>query len=262
MNHSPKIMGILNITPDSFYDGNRSLSSETLLYRTKELINSDIIDVGCESSRPGSTPIRVEEEIRRLDIIIPSIANLNNVILSIDTYKPKVAEYAIKYGFTIINDITAGRHSKEMFELVADNELEIVLMHMQGNPKDMQFNPKYEDLIDDIISFFDSRISSALEQGIKENKIIIDPGIGFGKTFSDNIKIIKNIKTFKKLGCRVLLGHSRKRFLQYDNNSPKDRLSASIGVSAYAATQGIDILRVHDVNDTLSMLKTINRLTA
>jgi len=126
----------------------------------------------------------------------------------------------------------------------------------------MQFNPKYEDLIDDIISFFDSRISSALEQGIKENKIIIDPGIGFGKTFSDNIKIIKNIKTFKKLGCRVLLGHSRKRFLQYDNNSPKDRLSASIGVSAYAATQGIDILRVHDVNDTLSMLKTINRLTA
>lgn len=260
MNHSPQIMGILNITPDSFYDGNKYISRENILSNIKELKKSDIIDVGCESSRPGSKSITIEEELKRLDKIIPLIKYFNGTILSIDTYKTEVAEYAIKHGFSMINDITAGRYSNKMFDLAGNNKVQIVLMHMQGEPSNMQSNPKYANLIDDIISFFEDRISKALKQGVKENQILIDPGIGFGKTFDDNIQIIKNIKTFKKLGFKVLLGHSRKGFLQHDNNLPKDRLAASIGVSAYAAIQGVDILRVHDVNETIGMLKTINKL--
>ena len=260
MNHSPQIMGILNITPDSFYDGNKYSSSEDILSNIQELKKSNILDVGCESSRPGSKAITIEEELERLDKFIPLIKYFNDTALSIDTYKVEVAEYAIKNGFTIINDITAGRYSNKMFDLVGNNNVQIILMHMQGKPSNMQSNPKYTDLIDDISSFFEHRISNALKRGVKENQILIDPGIGFGKTFDDNIQIIKNIKTFKKLGFKVLLGHSRKAFLQHNNNSPKDRLAASIGVSAYAAIQGVDILRVHDVNETITMLKTIKKL--
>ena len=262
MSYSPQIMGILNITPDSFYDGNKYSSSEDILSNIQELKKSDIVDVGCESSRPGSKPITIEEELKRLDKFIPLIKHFNDTVLSIDTYKSEVAEYGIKHGFTIINDITAGRHSNKMFDLVRNNNVQIILMHMQGKPSNMQSNPTYIDLIDDITSFFEDRISEALKRGVKENQILIDPGIGFGKTFNDNIKIIKNIKTFKKLGFKVLLGHSRKAFLQHDNNLPKNRLAASIGVSAYAAIQGVDILRVHDVNETIDMLKTINKLMA
>ena len=262
MIYSPKIMGILNITPDSFYDGDSKLTKKTLLSKIQNLTESDIIDIGCESSRPGANSISIDKEIKRLDKVISFMDYFNDIKLSIDTYKYEVAKYAVNHGFTMINDITAGTHNPKIFNLVAKNDLEIVLMHMQGKPKNMQSNPKYENLIDEILVFFESRISVALKEGIKEEKIIIDPGIGFGKTLNDNIEIIKNIKTFKKLGFRVLLGHSRKTFLQYNNNLPKERFSASIGVSAYAAMEKIDILRVHDVNDTRSMLNTINKLTA
>jgi dihydropteroate synthase len=261
MNHSPKIMGILNMTPDSFYDGEKKLTEKKLLSKIQEIKKSDIIDIGCESSRPGANPISVVEEIKRFDKILPFLDHFDNIKLSIDTYKYEVAKYAVNHGITMINDITAGMHDIKMFDLAANHNLEIVLMHMQGNPKNMQSNPQYESIIDEILVFFDARIELALKTGIKRERIVIDPGIGFGKSLNNNLEIIKNIEIFKKLGFKVLLGHSRKAFLQYAGNAPKERFSASIGLSAYAAMKGVDILRVHDVDETLSMLNTINKLT-
>jgi len=261
MNHGPQIMGILNITPDSFYDGEKKLTEQTLLSKILEIKKSDIIDIGCESSRPGANPITVDEEIKRFDKIIPFLDHFDNIKLSIDTYKYEVAKYAVNHGISMINDITAGTHNIKIFNLVSNHDLEIVLMHMQGNPRNMQLKPQYESIIDEMLVFFSERITLALKAGINEERIIIDPGIGFGKSLNDNIEIIKNIEIFKKLGFKVLLGYSRKTFLQHDSNTPKERFSASIGLSAYAAMKGVDIIRVHDVDDTRSMLNTINKLT-
>ena len=259
MKYSPKIMGILNITPDSFYDGNPSLSEKTILKKLNKLDESDIIDVGCESSRPGSDSISAEEELNRLDLIL-SLISTDNKLFSIDTSKYEVAKHAVKHGFGIINDITAGKNDERIFELAAEYNIDIILMHILGTPKTMQNNPKYDSLLDDILNYFESRVNSAISYGIKEKNIILDPGIGFGKTLNDNIHIIKNIKSLKKTGHRILLGHSRKQFLQYKDDSPSDRMPSTIGVSAYAAINNIDIIRVHDVLETKSMLNTIMRL--
>ena len=253
-------MGILNITPDSFYDGDKFFSSKNSVDKFSNLFQSDILDVGCESSRPGAETIAVSEEIKRLELLLPTISLFKGTKLSIDTSKSDVARHAISHGFNMVNDVSAGLNDPLLFEVVADSSSEIILMHMQGNPKTMQSNPNYDNIIDDIISFLDTRIKKAIDIGIKESKIIIDPGIGFGKTLSHNIEIIKNISRFKKMGFRVLLGHSRKSFLQYDQNTPKDRLSATIGVSAYATMQNIDILRVHDVEETKSMINIVREL--
>ena len=260
MNYNPQIMGILNITPDSFYDGNKFLDNDYLTSTLKDLFKSDILDIGCESSKPGSESISGSEEIKRLDTILPAISSFKGSALSIDTSKPDVAKYAILNGFNMVNDITAGRQDSKMLEIVANSGSQIVLMHMQGKPKTMQLRPIYDNIIDDITSFLEIRAEEAIDVGVEEDNIIIDPGIGFGKTFKDNIEIIKSISIFKKIGFRVLLGHSRKSFLQYNKNTPNDRLSASIGVSAYASINDIDILRVHDVEKTKSMINIIKEL--
>jgi len=259
MKYSPKIMGILNITPDSFYDGNPNLSEEYILDKIKLLELADIIDVGCESSRPGSDRIDTTEEIDRLNKAL-DLLPLKTKPLSIDTSKYEVAEHAIKHGFAIINDITAGGNDERIFELAAESNVKIVLMHMLENPKTMQDNPKYDSLIDNILEYLECRVNLAKSHNIKEENIIIDPGIGFGKTLDDNINIIKNIDTFKNMGYRLLLGHSRKQFLQYNNDLPDDRMPATIGVSAYATMKNVDIIRVHDVIETKSMLNTIMKL--
>ena len=259
MQYSPKIMGILNITPDSFYDGNPTLSNKSISDKIEKIEQADIIDVGCESSRPGSDQISLQEELRRLDIFL-SLNKIKNKILSIDTTKHLVAAHAAKHGFNIINDITAGGDDGKMFEVAAEYNLQIILMHMLGTPKTMQKDPKYDNLIDNIVKYIEDRANAAKLHGIKEENIIVDPGIGFGKTLMDNVNIIKNIERFKKIGYKVLIGHSRKKFLQYNEDSPEDRMSASIGVSAYAAMNNVDILRVHDVHETKSMLNTIMRL--
>ena len=259
MKYSPKIMGILNITPDSFYDGNSNLSTENIIDKIKALELADIIDVGCESSRPGADSVDVLQEMDRLNMAL-DLLSVNNKPHSIDTSKYEIAEHAIKNGFSIINDITAGKNDERIFELAAESNAEIVLMHMLRNPKTMQNNPKYDSLIDNILEYLDSRVSLAKSHSIKEENIIIDPGIGFGKTLSDNIVIIKNINRFKDMGYRVLLGHSRKQFLQFNDDAPKDRMPATIGVSAYAAMKRVDIIRVHDVIENKSMLNTIIKL--
>ena len=253
-------MGILNITPDSFYDGRSSIDINSNREKLKKLLASDIIDVGCESSRPGSIPISSNEEIRRLDTFIPLLKEFPKKIYSIDTSKYKVAKYAIENGFTIINDISAGEHNSKIFELVSKYHLKIILMHMLGSPRNMQNNPKYKSIIDEIISFFNYRIKVANKYGIDKSNIIIDPGIGFGKTIAQNDQIINNLDKFTKIGCPLLLGLSRKSFLQYKKDTPKERLHATMGVTALAVQKGINIIRVHDVEDTISMLNSVERI--
>ena len=253
-------MGILNITPDSFYDGNPSLNEDLFLKSLDDLTNADIIDIGCESSRPGANPINDKEEIRRLEIILPYLSSMKNIKLSIDTYKPNVAKYALLNGFSIINDIKAGAESLEMFEIASSSNSEIVLMHMKGVPQNMQNNPNYDNIIDEISLFLENRAEEAIKYGVSEKNIIIDPGIGFGKTYSNNIEIITRISEFKKLGFRILLGHSRKSFLMQDSDSPKDRLSPTIAISTYAFMKKIDIIRVHDVNENKKAMNVISKL--
>lgn len=253
-------MGIFNITPDSFYDGNKFLNTQQSIDNFTDLFKSDILDVGCESSRPGAASITSNEEINRLELALPIISSFKGSTLSIDTTKSDVAKYAISKGFNMVNDISACTNDSSMLELVAKSESEIVLMHMQGNPRNMQSNPIYDNIIDDIVSYLELRVKEAMDIGVKESKIIIDPGIGFGKTLKDNIEIIKNISRFKKIGFRVLLGHSRKSFLQYNKNTPEKRLSATIGISGYATLHNVDILRVHDVEETKSMINIVRQL--
>ena len=253
-------MGILNITPDSFFDGNPSFSENIFQNSLKDLRNADIIDIGCESSRPGANPVHEKEELKRLELILPYLSNLENIKLSIDTYKPNVAKYALLNGFRIINDIKAGSDSFDMFEVASSSNAELILMHMKGVPQNMQNNPNYDNIIDEISFFLNNRAEQAIKYGVSEKNIIIDPGIGFGKTYSDNIEIITRISEFKKLGFRILLGHSRKSFLIQDNDSPKDRLSSTLAISTYAFMKKIDIIRVHDVFENKKVMNVITKL--
>tara|TARA_Y100000996_G_C22492685_1_gene630895 strand:+ start:345 stop:1139 length:795 start_codon:yes stop_codon:yes gene_type:complete len=253
-----KIMGVLNLAPDSFYDGDRDILIDTqkLATRLAFLKDSDIIDVGCESSRPGAIPISEKEEMKRLS----SLININNKdsFFSIDTYKYKVAKYALMNGFKMINDIYAGRfNDNKMFEVASDFNVPIVLMHMKGDPASMQSDTIYDSVIDNICSFFDERISIAKDYGIADKNIILDPGIGFGKSIDDNFSIVKNIDKFKRIGYKVLIGLSRKSFLSYKEDAPKDRLSATITMNTLSILNGADIIRVHDPVESIKMKNTL-----
>ena len=251
-----QIMGILNLSPNSFY----SEVKAPLNKRLENLLSSDIIDIGAESSRPGALPISVDEEINRIESVLPLLSKaIISSKLSIDTYKPKTAHFALKNGFDIVNDISAG-NSSEMLSIVADYDAEIILMHMQGTPKDMQNDPRYGNIIDDIISFFENRCERAIKAGVAYNKIIIDPGIGFGKTISDNDKIILSIARLKSLGFPVMIGLSRKSFLQCDNDLPSERLASTISMSTLSMLNGADIIRVHDVFEHVKARALLSRI--
>ena len=252
------IMGILNVTPDSFYDGGKFLNKKNLKNKFDILNKSDIIDVGAESSRPGASKVDESIEINRISSIL-SFLNKKNKYYSIDTYKPNIAAYAIKNGFNMVNDITGG-YDLRMLETVSEAKIPIILMHMQGNPRNMQSNPKYKNIIDDLLSFFESRISSCLKYGINKKQIIIDPGIGFGKTVSDNDTIIRCLSRFKIFDIPILVGLSRKSFLSIDNDKPIDRLESSLAVASIAINNGADIIRVHDIEKSISVFNIIDRL--
>ena len=251
------VMGILNLTPDSFYDGGKNLTKNNILSSLSSLSNADIIDVGAESSKPFSNPITISEELRRLEIL--NDIDLNDNFLSIDTYKPEVIKYAIKNGYSMINDISGGGVDNSNIILAAEYNVPIVLMHMKGNPANMQNSPRYTNVVDEIKYFFEQKINFVEKEGINKDNIILDPGLGFGKTALHNYEIILNLKDLKKIGYKILIGASRKSFLSNEDSS-KDRIYPSIGIASISIINGADIVRVHDVNETIMMTNAIDKI--
>ncbi len=249
-----QIMGILNLTPDSFSDGGCWNNDSAFSARIDQLLaeGADIIDVGGESTRPFAEVVTAEMELARVLPAIRKIRERSTVAISIDTTKAVVAREALSAGATMVNDISALRHDPEMVEVVRSYQGPVVIMHMQGNPGDMQVSPQYEDVVSEINVFFAERIGWLEQQGIERSRLIIDPGIGFGKTLEHNLAILRNIQAFKQHGCPVLIGHSRKSFLGQLLDVPvAERDYPTALVSAYCALRGADILRVHEVRGTL-----------
>jgi dihydropteroate synthase len=253
-----QVMGILNVTPDSFSDGNRFVSESAILAQVRKMVadGADIIDIGGESSRPFAEPVALEEETARVLPTIEAIRKEFSVRISIDTTKAAVARQALEAGVDIINDISALKFDPEMIDLVRETDSPVVLMHMQGTPGNMQKTPKYDNVISEISDFLQERIEWATALGIKKSKIIIDPGIGFGKTLAHNLSILKHLDRFKALGCQVLLGHSRKAFIgKILDREVEDRDTATAIVSALSCLKKVDIIRVHDVDKTVQAIK-------
>ncbi|HHQ44874.1 MAG TPA: dihydropteroate synthase [Candidatus Altiarchaeales archaeon] len=255
-------MGILNVTPDSFSDGGVNFSIGDAVESAKQMVADgvDIIDVGGESTRPGSESITVEEELRRVIPVIQKIKNLG-VPISIDSYKLEVVEKAFDAGASMLNDVY-GLRTLGMPELAAKHDVPVVIMHMQGMPISMQENPKYDNVVGDIKKFFEKQVDVALKAGVKKENIILDPGIGFGKTLGHNLEILKNIKEFKTLCYPILVGHSRKRFIGDILEIPvEERGPATLAISTYLALQGVDYIRVHDVRETVEMRKILEAVS-
>lgn len=252
------IMGILNVTPDSFSDGGRYQSHEEAVERAVEMVKAgaDIIDVGGESTRPGSEPVTLEEETRRTIPVIKAIADAVDVPISIDSYKSEVSERALDAGAVILNDISGLRFDPEMIRLAAESKAPVIIMHMQGVPGNMQENPEYDDVVLDITRFLRARAQAAVDGGVDPKKIIVDPGIGFGKSVDHNLEIIRCLDRFKSLGYPVLIGPSRKRFIGgvLDRDTGQ-RLLGTVATVALSVAGGADIVRVHDVEQMVDVVK-------
>lgn len=254
---TPVVMGILNITTDSFFDGGKFLTKENIIKQAQKIEEegAKIIDIGASSSRPGSTPISEEIELERLLPAIKLIQkNSKNLKISIDTFRAKVAEECIKNGAHIINDISAGDKDLKMFETIINLDVPYIMMHMQGDSKNMQVNPKYEDVNSDIISFFEQKVKYLNTRGFK--KIIIDPGFGFGKTIEHNYEILKNLKKFRELNLPILAGLSRKSMI-YNllEISAEEALNGTSIANTISLLNGANILRVHDVKQAVECIR-------
>lgn len=246
----PRIVGIVNVTPDSFSDGGKYFNQQRAVAHALELIDAgaDVLDIGGESSRPGAEPVAADEEIRRVVPVIEQIRQSHPTIpISIDTTKAVVAERALDAGATMINDISAGRFDPEMFSVAAERQVPIVLMHMQGTPATMQVNPHYSDVIEEILAFLHERINVARAHGIRE--IIADVGIGFGKTLEHNLTLLANLQRFAVLGVPLLLGISRKRFLGALSgiDEPSERDTVTALMHALLLNGPVEYIRVHNV---------------
>lgn len=259
----PRIMGIVNVTPDSFSDGGRYIDPARAAAHAFALSKqgAQILDLGAESSRPGAAEVSPEIETSRIISVLQILKKVDGVKISIDTGRGIVAKQALAYGADIINDIYALRRDPDLAGILAESGCEVVLMHMQGTPQTMQKTPRYENVIDEIMAFMEERIRYAVSMGIKEENIIIDPGLGFGKTLEHNLSIMKNIGTFKTLGFPVLAGPSRKSFIgTITGRSVHQRLLGTAAAVALLAAGGADILRVHDagpMQDCLRMTHAI-----
>lgn len=254
-NEKPLIMGILNVTPDSFSDGGKFVALDSSLQHCVRMIEegADIIDIGGESTRPGSEPVCVEEQIKR---VVPVITELRkqlsmDIPISIDTTSNRVAEAALDAGATMINDISAGRHDERILQLAAQSGVPIILMHIQGEPKTMQNNPHYDDVIGEIRAALEERISAALAAGVQRQRIIIDPGIGFGKRKQDNLVLLAHLAEFVTMGYPVLLGTSRKRIMGNlcAVSHPSELVTATAVTTALGVMAGVQVFRVHDVRE-------------
>lgn len=257
------VMGVLNVTPDSFSDGQRFFEPQAAVehaFRMEEE-GADLIDIGAESTRPGAEPVPLKEELRRILPVLEGLSGSLKVPISIDTYKSQVAEEAIQCGAEIVNDISGLNFDPDLKNLIARYDVAVIVMHMKGNPRNMQQNPQYRDLLGEIRSYFERSISAAAQAGVSSEKIIVDPGIGFGKTLPHNLEILRGLESFKVLGKPIMVGVSRKSFLGKILNLPvDDRLEGSIAAAAYAVMRGANIVRVHDVASTVRALRTIETI--
>jgi len=257
-------MGILNVTPDSFSDGGRYLDPAELDRRLDVLLEegADIIDIGGESSRPFAEPVPVEEELRRVLPAIEAARRKTDRPISIDTTKAEVARRALAAGADIVNDISALRFDPEMVAVVRDHRCPVIIMHMRGEPRTMQIDPRYTDVVAEVHRFLADRVQELRDQGI-ESEIIVDPGIGFGKSVEHNLSLLKHLDRFSDLGCPVLVGHSRKSFIGAILDLPVgERDEATAIVSSYCVLKGADILRVHDVRRTRAVLTMLGAIEA
>jgi dihydropteroate synthase len=246
------IMGIINVTPDSFYDGGKFSTTELAVRRAEALVKegADILDIGGESTRPGALPVSPEEEISRVIPVIEKVKGFG-IPISIDTSKAIVAEEAVRAGAVIINDISGLNFDPEMVKVAARTGAYIVIMHLKGEPRTMQVNPTYNNLLAEVTAYFEKSISLAKENNISPEKIILDPGIGFGKSLEHNLELLRNLGRIKKLGFPVLLGTSRKSFIsKISGVAPGERLEGSLASIVAGIANGADIVRVHDVKET------------
>ena len=259
---TPKIMGILNVTPDSFYDGGMFDSNNKILDHVEKMLTdgADIIDVGGYSSRPGAKEVKLKDEIKR---VVPTIElikkEFNETIISVDTFRSEVALQAVNSGASIINDISGGDLDPNMFNCVAELNVPYIIMHMQGNPKNMQKNPLYENIIVEIIENLSKKVFEATEAGVID--VIIDPGFGFGKTIEHNYKILRELSFFKELDCPILVGLSRKSMIySLLEEKPENVLNGTTCLNTVSILNGANILRVHDVKEAKEVVKLTNFL--
>jgi dihydropteroate synthase len=246
----PRLMGIVNATPDSFSDGGHFLDPAAALQHALKLVEdgADILDIGGESTRPGAIPVPVDEELQRVIPLIERLAASTQIPISIDTMKARVAREALAAGATIVNDVSALQFDEQMIEVCADSDCGVIVMHMQGTPQTMQHSPHYENVVEEVREFLAGRVAALDAAGIAPERIVLDPGIGFGKTAAHNLDLLRNIERLRSLDRPVLIGHSRKRFLgKLLGKAIDERTAGTIGVSIALAQQHADILRVHDV---------------
>jgi dihydropteroate synthase len=252
------IMGILNVTPDSFYDGGYYFEKDKALNRVETIVKegAHIIDVGGMSTRPGSLPVSLEEEVKRIIPVIEHISKNYDILISADTYRSEVAKRAIDAGAHIINDISGLSMDPSMVRVIAEDDVSVVIMHIKGTPENMQKNPEYRNVVDEIYDYLEERTNMATDSGIKPEKIIIDPGIGFGKTLEHNLEILNKINEFRMLGYPVMVGASRKSFIgNILDLQVEERLEGSLAAAVCSIINGVNILRVHDVKETARAVK-------
>lgn len=259
ISQAPLLMGIVNVTPDSFSDGGDFVDSERAISHALKLVEegADILDIGGESTRPGAVPVTPDEEQARILPVIEGIkATGCNVPLSIDTRHADTMRAVVGCGVDIINDTSALTHDSESLSVVTKAQIPVMLMHMKGTPETMQNRPHYDDVVDEVYAFLSERIDSCTQAGIDPNRVIIDVGIGFGKTLEDNLKLLNNLDKFQDLGCPILLGASRKSFIEKicPQASPQDRLAGSLAALLRGYEQGVQIFRVHDVKESRQAL--------
>jgi dihydropteroate synthase len=262
LSRSAKIMGILNVTPDSFSDGGQFFSLDAAVSHARELIaeGAEIIDVGGESTRPGADPVPLDEELRRVIPVIEKIhSEFPSVLLSVDTYKATTARHAVRAGADIVNDITALRGDPGMIDVVLESGAAVVLMHMQGMPKTMQVAPAYQEVVSEVMAFLEARRDWLVDRGVARESIAIDPGFGFGKRLADNLKLMRNLETFRALAQPLLIGVSRKSGLAQlsgDSALPVGkRIWPTVALTCLLREKGAHLLRVHDVKPNLEALR-------
>lgn len=260
----PHVMGIVNVTPDSFSDGGLYTSTEKAVEHALQLVaqGADILDIGGESTRPGATPVSLEQELERVIPVIEQLSKTAGVPLSIDTYKPEVMRAAIQAGVDIVNDIRALQEPSAL-EIVAQSQVGVCLMHMQGNPQTMQVDPQYTDVVTEVAAFLQDRLTAATTAGIAAERIVLDPGFGFGKRTAHNLALLQELKQLAVLGCPLLVGLSRKSVLgKLVGGDVDERLHAGLAASVISVMKGANIVRVHDVKATVDALKVVTAVMA